>query len=94
MKKRLLFSLAALAGAYYAFQAKSKEDSRFENAARVGVQNGRESLLDHTIKEAGLPEQMEEQDAAQLENAKMVSEGSQFGVQYYNKLKEEENTTS
>lgn len=36
------------------------------------------------IEEAGLPET----DA--IENAKMVDEGSQFGVNYYNHLKERE----
>lgn len=49
-------------------------------------ENGDESSH---IEQAGIPGQMREQDAAQLENAKMVSEGSQFGVQYYNEAKEE-----
>nr|WP_255639607.1 hypothetical protein [Aquibacillus saliphilus] len=35
------------------------------------------------IEEAGVPE------ADQPENAKMVSEGSQFGVNYYNRVKED-----
>lgn len=40
------------------------------------------------IEQAGIPDQVEEDDLEQLENAKMVSEGSQFGVKYYNELKE------
>ena len=39
---------------------------------------------------AGIPDQLENYDHAQLENAKMVSEGSQFGVQYFNESAEEE----
>lgn len=47
---------------------------------------------DHTILEdAGIPDQVEHEDMSQLENAKMVSEGSQYGVQYYNEVKETEN---
>jgi len=45
---------------------------------------------------AGIPDQLEEKkrDLEQLENAKMVSEGSQFGVQYYNEIKEDEPISS
>lgn len=37
-----------------------------------------------TLQYAGIPDQVESTDDVQLQNAKMVSEGSQFGVQYYN----------
>jgi len=40
-----------------------------------------------TFENAGVPDQAGNKDLAQLENAKMVSEGSQFGVQYYNHAK-------
>lgn len=50
-------------------------------------------LLNNNLKEpfedAGVPDQSESKDLAQLENSKMVSEGSQFGVQYYNEYKKE-----
>lgn len=42
-----------------------------------------------TLDEAGIPDQTGHEDPAQFENAKMVSEGSQFGVNYYNEAKEE-----
>lgn len=42
-----------------------------------------------TFENAGVPDQSDNKDLAQLENAKMVSEGSQFGVQYYNHRKSE-----
>jgi len=44
-----------------------------------------------TLEEAGIPDQLDRVDLAQVENAKMVSEGSQYGVNYYNEIKEEEN---
>lgn len=44
----------------------------------------------HILEEAGIPDQMDTKDLAQLENANMVSEGSQYGVNYYNEVKEAE----
>lgn len=43
-----------------------------------------------TFDKAGKPDELESRDKADLENAKMVSEGSQFGVQYYNEHEDEE----
>lgn len=50
-----------------------------------------ETTLADSLVNAGKPDQLnhEDYDHAQLENAKMVSEGSQFGVQYYNEHAEE-----
>lgn len=39
------------------------------------------------LKLAGLPGQDEEDEVEKMENADMISEGSQFGVQYYDKHK-------
>lgn len=44
------------------------------------------TTFSHTFKKAGAPDQMEGTDLAHLENSKMVSEGSQFGVQYFNEF--------
>lgn len=41
-----------------------------------------------SMEKAGVPDQMESEDPAETENADMVSEGSQFGVQYFNHLPE------
>lgn len=41
------------------------------------------------LNQAGKPDQMMGNETDQLENAKMVSEGSQFGVQYFNEVSEE-----
>ena len=42
------------------------------------------------LENAGIPDQIENTELSQLENAKMVSEGSQYGVQYYNEVMENE----
>ncbi|MCM3741137.1 hypothetical protein M3210_12740 [Oceanobacillus luteolus] len=42
-----------------------------------------------TFEKAGHPDQVDARDIADLENSKMVSEGSQFGVQYYNEKRGE-----
>jgi len=39
---------------------------------------------------AGIPDQIDSIERDQLENAKMVSEGSQFGVQYFNEAVQED----
>lgn len=39
-----------------------------------------------SFSKAGAPDQMEQTEIDDLENSKMVSEGSQFGVQYFNKF--------
>lgn len=90
MKKRLMLSIAAMAGAGMLYQNKRSKANRFDKIARAKIEQGEDLSLDETIDEAGIPDQAEESDPAQLENAKMVSEGSQFGVQYYNELKEKE----
>lgn len=46
------------------------------------------------LEEAGIPDQLDRIDLAQIENAKMVSEGSQYGVNYYNEIQEEEEAIS
>lgn len=43
-----------------------------------------------SIEKAGIPDQMDIKTETQLENSKMVSEGSQFGVQYFNEIAEEQ----
>lgn len=37
-----------------------------------------------SFSKAGAPDQMEQTELDDFENSKMVSEGSQFGVQYFN----------
>ncbi|MFD1850968.1 hypothetical protein [Oceanobacillus bengalensis] len=46
-------------------------------------------ITNKTFENAGVPDQSSNNDMAQLENAQMVSEGSQFGIHYYNEKKED-----
>ncbi|MFD1360209.1 hypothetical protein [Lentibacillus salinarum] len=96
MRKRYIASAAGAIGVgFTGFMLRNKE-----NRAKLksGIKNGagkikKNNHTDHdvsTFEEAGIPDQAEPKDAAQLENAKMVSEGSQFGVEYYNHVKAEQ----
>ncbi|WP_347860694.1 hypothetical protein U0355_08220 [Salimicrobium sp. PL1-032A] len=60
------------------------EDRRAQITDKVKQLNNNDGSDDMPIREAGEPE------ADNLQNSKMVSEGSQFGVQYYNELTEKE----
>ena len=51
--------------------------------------NSNTSTLTDTLMNAGIPDQVDNTALDQLENSKMVSEGSQFGVQYFNEIAEE-----
>ncbi|API93760.1 hypothetical protein J32TS6_07740 [Virgibacillus pantothenticus] len=88
MKKKYLYSAAGAAGVIGATVAgyflKDKEN---RDRVKQKVKNYQNSIRT-TFEDAGVPDQSENQDLAQLENAKMVSEGSQFGVQYYTQNKE------
>lgn len=43
-----------------------------------------------TLEDAGIPGQLGITNSAQLDNSNMVYEGSQYGVNYYNEVKEAE----
>lgn len=55
------------------------------------TENKKQTTFAHTFAKAGAPDQMKMDgvDVTHLENNKMVSEGSQFGVQYFNQLMHE-----
>lgn len=76
MKKRYIIT-AGVAGALGATVAGRYLKNRNEN-----------EKINTTFEDAGIPDQTSSMDLAQFENAKMVSEGSQFGVNYYNEMKE------
>lgn len=81
MKKRYIISAAGVAGVAGAVGATL--------AGRRYFKNKTEQNKVTTFEDAGIPDQTSNMDLAQFENAKMVSEGSQFGVNYYNEMKEE-----
>ncbi|MBR3119995.1 MULTISPECIES: hypothetical protein [Oceanobacillus] len=95
MKKRYVLSAVGALGAGVAGYYLKDEQNRnkIKEAANVVAskfkQNSHSDDHDHTFESSGVPDQLEEKDLEQLENSKMVSEGSQFGVQYYNEKKEE-----
>ena len=93
MKKRYIASAISAAGATAAagyFLKKKDNREKIKENVKLAANKLRKygSGLNKTFEDAGKPDQSSENDLAQLENAKMVSEGSQFGVQYYNENKE------
>ncbi|MHA6251421.1 hypothetical protein [Oceanobacillus sp. CAU 1775] len=74
--------IGASAASYFLMNENQKEKvkDKFSNMTNM-FSNGDVAT---TFEKAGKPDQLESRDIADLENAKMVSEGSQFGVQYYN----------
>ncbi|WP_019378704.1 hypothetical protein [Virgibacillus halodenitrificans] len=92
MKKRFIASAVGATGAIAATGMYLKDENNRDKVMykAKGMKN---KLLNNNLKEpfedAGVPDQSESKDLAQLENSKMVSEGSQFGVQYYNEYKKE-----
>ncbi|GAA0446069.1 hypothetical protein GCM10008983_24810 [Lentibacillus halophilus] len=78
MKKRYIASVAGAVGAGMTYYMLMNRHNR-----------QRDEEMESTLMDAGMPGQVDDDDAAQVENAKMVSEGSQFGVEYYNTVKDE-----
>ncbi|HLR62251.1 MAG TPA: hypothetical protein VK097_07405 [Lentibacillus sp.] len=96
MKKRYIASAAGAIGAGITGYLLRNEENRntfkskvINSAEKIRNMN-KEDQLDSTFEDAGAPDQAESKAPAQLENSKMVSEGSQFGVNYYNKVKEDD----
>ncbi|MFD2925381.1 hypothetical protein [Halobacillus naozhouensis] len=89
MKKRWIFTaVGAAAGGTLAYFMKDEDNrQRVKDKAKTVqanfMQDGQKA--DMPVEEAGQPEEV-----SNMENSKMVSEGSQFGVQYYNELTEKE----
>jgi len=88
MKKRYLLSAAGAIGAGVAGYLLKDERNRKKIKDFAGAFTSKNSNQENrTFENAGVPDQSEDNDLSQLENSKMVSEGSQFGVQYYNEKK-------
>ncbi|WP_042145076.1 hypothetical protein [Paucisalibacillus sp. EB02] len=83
MKKRYVVSALGLGVAGYIMGSKANK-----NHSSLTESKGIDE--DITFYNAGKPDQVDDLELDQLENAKMVSEGSQFGVQYYNNIKANE----
>jgi hypothetical protein len=90
MKKRYIISAVGAsmlgAGAAGYFLMNDQQKSKIKDTMKQFTGKNDSGT---TFERAGYPDQLDERDYADLENAKMVSEGSQFGVQYYNERQEE-----
>lgn len=85
MRKRWIFTaIGAVAGGAAAYLFKDEDNRNKVSEKAKSFQNNFKKKDDLPIEEAGKPQ------VSDLENAEMVSEGSQFGVQYYNELTEKE----
>ncbi|SDX34764.1 MULTISPECIES: hypothetical protein [Salimicrobium] len=85
MRKRWKLALAGAITGGAAAYLMYDEERRTQMTSKVSQLSKKSNdLSDMPIQEAGEPE------ADNLQNSKMVSEGSQFGVQYYNELTEKE----
>lgn len=100
MKKRILIAtlgaVSAGAVAAYLLSDEEKRDkllTTIDNVVdKINVLNS--SDRPSTIDIAGIPDQTEYIDETLSENADMVSEGSQYGVSYYNQMKEQQDNNS
>lgn len=79
MKKRYIVSAIGAVGGAIAAGYLYRNNNKHGNDA---------SNIEAMLEDAGIPDQSRKMNMEQLENAKMVSEGSQFGVQYYNDYRE------
>ncbi|MCT1904737.1 hypothetical protein [Oceanobacillus sojae] len=80
MKKRYVVSALGAVGAGVAGVLLSDRKKRKKIKSAAGTLR--------VFENAGKPDESSDEELDQLENAKMVSEGSQFGVQYYNEKKD------
>ncbi|WP_106497750.1 hypothetical protein [Lentibacillus sp. Marseille-P4043] len=92
MKKRYVISALGAAGAGTAGLFLKDKENRDKVVKKVKsiASNFKNNYATSALDDAGIPDQTDNKDLAQFENAKMVSEGSQFGVNYYNEVKAEE----
>lgn len=92
MKKSYMISVVGAsvlgAGAVSYFLMNDGQKARIKSTFDKFI-NKQQDGEDNTLEKAGNPEQLEIRDYADIENAKMVSEGSQYGIHYYNEVQEE-----
>ncbi|WP_182199637.1 hypothetical protein [Paraliobacillus salinarum] len=78
MRKNILFVVLGSVILYYVMNKETRDKGMTTVKKWLDSMKQKESF---PIEEAGVPE------LDNIENAKMVDEGSQFGVEYYNHLK-------
>ncbi|WP_368654693.1 hypothetical protein AB4Y30_06595 [Ornithinibacillus sp. 4-3] len=90
MKKSIIAFGAGTAGLVGLLLTKQENRKKVRKTYHMIVNKIRGIQEYPTVVQAGIPDQVDREDIAQLENAKMVSEGSQYGVNYYNRQVQEE----
>jgi len=66
LKKRIVIpAIGALTAVGLGYILKNNKNEQYKNGS-----------LSHSLENAGIPDQMDREDESQMENAKMVSEGS------------------
>ncbi|MFB1051899.1 hypothetical protein [Paraliobacillus sp. JSM ZJ581] len=81
MRKSIVYTIIASILLYYTVNKEARDKGMMAVKKCVNTMKKSKSF---PIEEAGVPE------VDNIENAKMVDEGSQFGVAYFNHLKERE----
>ncbi|CQR47825.1 hypothetical protein BN1058_02156 [Paraliobacillus sp. PM-2] len=81
MRKNIIYTIVVGIILYFSMNKKMRDKGVTTIKKWIDVIRNSESF---PIEEAGVPE------VDNIENAKMVDEGSQFGVEYYNRIKEGE----
>ncbi|WP_188205665.1 hypothetical protein [Alkalibacillus aidingensis] len=81
MKKKYIISSITAIGTGLISYVLMDDDRRERVKKYLGLSQRSNEESEFPIEQAGMPE------VDHLENANMVSEGSQFGVQYYNEVK-------
>lgn len=98
MKKRYIMSaIGALSASAVVAYVLSDEEKRAKLLDVVETVKEKIDVFNEvdevsTLDAAGIPDQTSYSNDTLTENADMVSEGSQYGVAYFNKKMEEENT--
>ncbi|RPF56129.1 hypothetical protein [Aquisalibacillus elongatus] len=83
MKKRVLSTVVAGGAALGAYMMRDQDKRQKLKDQYYKIKERMTNQETNTVEKAGKPEEVDHH-----ENSKMVSEGSQFGVQYYNEVKE------
>lgn len=98
MKKRIFMSaVGALSASAVVAYLLSDEEKRKKMMNTIETVKDKITDLNSndkptTLEAAGIPDQTQHTDETLAENADMVSEGSQYGVSYFNEKMEEENS--
>lgn len=96
MKKRYIMSaIGAMSASAVAAYLLSDEESRTKlmntiESVKEKMMNSNGEKKPSTLEAAGIPDQTAYADETLAENADMISEGSMYGVNYFNEVRDDE----